>query len=118
MRFFYGGMVILGVLGMTGCQTLQQPKPVASHETHRDVQKALGSITEAISGKTLSDKELKKLSKDLRTDKEARSAIKVITDTMSGRRRVKYCPVTGRRYAPNLTVCPEHGVPLKDVSDE
>ncbi len=45
---------------------------------------------------------------------EGRSAIEIIT---AQPKRAKYCPVGGEHYAPNITLCPVHQVPLKTVED-
>ncbi len=107
-----GLLVVIVLFLFTGCQTVSQPK--AETESRKDVREALGTITQAISGKQLSKEELKNLTKDLRTNKDARSAIQSITDSMSRKTvKVKYCPVTGRRYAPRVVICPVHKVKLK-----
>ncbi|VAX35147.1 hypothetical protein MNBD_UNCLBAC01-1807 [hydrothermal vent metagenome] len=104
------------VVFLAGCQTMQT-QPKAKTESRKDVQKALGTITEAISGKHLSEKELRDLARDIRTNKETQSAIESITGAVGGEEKsVMYCPLTGRRYAPSLTICPEHGVALKEVA--
>ena len=109
--------LLVGILFLTGCQTMSQPK--SENESRKDVKEALGTIAEAISGKELSEKELKNLSKDLRTNKEAQSAIQSITNSMNKKSAIiKYCPLTGRRYAPRVMICPEHNVELKILEDE
>ncbi len=114
MRLF---SLLIGIIFLTGCQTMAQPK--AENESRRDVKEALGTIAEAISGKQLNEKELKDLSKDLRTNKEAQSAIQSITNSMNKKAViVKYCPITGKRYAPRVIMCPEHHVKLKILKDE
>ena len=104
------------IIFLSGCQTMQM-QPKAKTESRKDVEKALGTITEAISGKNLSEKELRNLARDIRTNKEARSAIESITGAVGGKETsIMYCPLTGKRYAPRLTECPEHGVALKEVA--
>jgi len=108
-------IILVLMLFLTGCQTLRQPK--AKMESREDVQSALETITEALSGRQLSEEELNNLARDLKTDKEAQSAIQSITNSMSGKKvNIKYCPVTGKRYAPSLVNCPEHGVALKELN--
>ena len=71
----------------------------------------------ALSGKPLSKKELKSLENQIRTDKEAQSAVRAITESVGEKSAVvKFCPITGERYAAHLERCPEHGVLLEVVS--
>lgn len=99
---------------LSGCQTMA---PVQHKtESREDVQEALSVVAGALSGKKLSEEELRDLVKQIRTDEDAQSAIQAITESVGGQAPVaKYCPVTGRRYAPHLEVCPEHNVELKTV---
>ena len=97
-----------------GCQTTSSVQ--GEGESREDVQEALSAIAGALSGKKLSDKELRDLERQIREDKEAQSAIQSITESVGGQAPVvKYCPVTGRRYAPHMELCPEHGVTLEIV---
>ena len=90
----------------------------SQEETRKEVEAALKSVAEAISGNDLSEEDLKVLSKQLREDEDAQSAVEAITDAMSNAvRKVKYCPVDGKRYSPNLETCPDHGMPLKWVEE-
>jgi len=85
-------------------------------ETNKDIQKAMGSIAEAIGGQPLSEEELKSLQKQIREEPQAQSAVQSITDAMGGKSMaVKYCPVTGKRYAVDIMACPVHDVTLKLV---
>ncbi len=113
---FRGSVTFFIVLFLAGCQTAS---PVQSRqETGKDVQEALSAVAGALSGRPLSEEELHDLEKQIRTDEEAQTAIQVITESVGGTPAVKYCPVTGRRYAPHLEVCPEHGVELKEVDSK
>ena len=76
----------------------------------------MGSIAEAIGGQPLTEEELKSLQKQIREEPQTQSAVQNISDAMSGKAvAVKYCPVTGKRYAADITVCPVHNVALKLV---
>lgn len=111
-----GGSAILGILiifSLAGCQTTSKVQSQA--ETTEDVSKALSAIAGALSGKQLSEEEIRNLEEQIRTDEEAQSAIQAITDAVGKAPAVKYCPVTGRRYAAHLEVCPEHQVQLEIV---
>jgi len=114
VRWIY---LCIGIIFLAGCQTIPQQSK-GEMESRKDVQKALGAMTEAISGKQLSEEKLKNLAKDLRTNEDTQSAIQSITGSMSGKEvKIKYCPVDGQRYAPSLTECPEHKVQLKLLED-
>jgi len=65
----------------------------------------------------LNEEELRDLKKQIRTDKEAQTAIQAITESVGGNQTVKYCPVTGRRYAAHIEICPEHQVKLEIVGE-
>ncbi|MEK7097357.1 MAG: hypothetical protein AAB906_00745 [Patescibacteria group bacterium] len=72
----------------------------------------------AVSGKPLDQKGLENLSREIQKDPAAKSAVKTITDSMSGQdQAVKYCPIDGQRYSPKFESCPVHQVPLKTLSD-
>ena len=82
-----------------------------------DVGEILSAVVGALSGKPLSEEELHNLKEQIQSDEEAQSAIQAIADSVGGKAtRVKYCPVTGRRYASHLEICPEHQVKLEIVS--
>ena len=88
-----------------------------SKEKSENIDEILSAVAGALSGKQLSEEELRNLEKQIQTDEEAQSAIQVITDSVGGKApQVKYCPVTGRRYASHLEICPEHQVQLEVVS--
>ena len=108
-------LIVSFVLFLFGCQTTSQVQ--GSKENTEDVGEVLSAIAGALSGKTLSEEEIRNLEEQIRTDEEAQSAIQSIADSVGGKvPSVKYCPVTGRRYASHLKICPEHQVPLEVVS--
>ena len=112
MREFRIIVLIVLLSGTVGCQTI--PKAEQKGESSQDVEQALESIAGAVSQKDLSEEEIKNFKKQLRSDPEAQSAVKAISNSMSGKNiRVKYCPVCGRRYDPKIEKCPIHGVELK-----
>lgn len=77
---------------------------------------AMKAVAESITGKQLDEKQLKKINQELKNDPEAREAVKIITDTVQGKKPVaKYSPVTGKRYAPNMEYDPETGAKLLPV---
>ncbi len=75
----------------------------------------LTTVAESISGKEISEKDARRIGRELRSDPEARSAIEAIKESLSGAEKkiIKYCPVDGVRYAPSFQECPEHKVTLK-----
>jgi len=98
-----------------GCQTTS-PGRNTKKDTE-DVREILSTVVGALSGKPLSEEELHNLEKQIQSDEEAQSAIQAIADSVGGKAtHVKYCPVTGKRYASHLEVCPEHQVQLEVVS--
>ncbi len=102
------------VLFLTGCQTVKPSQKTA--ESAGDVQKALTSVAGAISGQDMDKEDLKNLNRQLRSDEKARSAVKTLTDSLGGQPvQIKYCPLTGKRYASTIEFCPEHGVKLEFV---
>lgn len=107
--------LILALL-LAGCQTAS-PKQQVQGESREEVQEALTAVAGALSGKQLSQEELSDLEHQIRTDAQAQSAIQAITDSVGGATPVvKFCPVTGRRYAAHLQRCPVHDVLLEVVS--
>lgn len=110
-------LILFFGLTMSGCSTAIPP--MAEDETPEDVKSALGTVAGAIAGQgQLSDEELAELEQQLREDPEAQSAVQTITSSMSGTAaRVKYCPQTGKRYAPRLDTCPIHNIPLESLEN-
>jgi len=119
--------IILGsIFIICGCQTIS---PNINHqenskdnenikESNEEIQTALESIIGVISQKDAEQVDLRALGKQLRKDKEAQSAVRVISDSMSGKNlRIKYCPESGRRYDPKIIICPIHEIPLEYVED-
>jgi len=102
-------------LFLFGCQTTSQVQN--SKKDTEDIGEILAVVAGALSGKPLSEEELNNLEKQIQTDEEAQSAIQAIADSVGGKAtNVKYCPVTGRRYAFHFELCPEHQVKLEVVS--
>ena len=107
-------LVVSLALLLVGCQTTLQVQ--RSKEKNENVEGALSAVAGALSGKALSKEEVRNLEKQIQTDEDAQTAIEAITDSVGGKDpRVKYCPVTGKRYAPYLEICPEHKVKLEVV---
>lgn len=114
MIFKYFSVAVL-TLFLLGCQTISQVQ--RSKENTEDAGEILSAVAGALSGKTLSEEEIRNLEKQIRTDEEAQSAVQVITDSVGGKiSQVKYCPVTGKRYASHIEICPQHQIKLEVVS--
>ncbi len=106
-------VVCIGLF-LTGCQTVSTVK--SNREAREEAQEALSAVAGALSGRSLTDEELKGLEKQIREDEEAQTAIQAITESVGGQAPiVKYCPVTGKRYASHMEICPEHHVSLEIV---
>jgi len=103
------------VIFLFGCQTTSRDQN--SKKNTEDVREVLSTVVGALSGRSLSEDELRNLENQIQSDEEAQSAIQAIADSVGGKAtHVKYCPVTGRRYASHLEVCPEHQVKLEVVN--
>ena len=99
------------IFGLSGCA-------VKKAQNTEEIDTALESVAGALVGKELTPEEVKKLKKEIQTNPEARDAVKKITDSLQEPAAVKYCPVDGQRYAPNLKLCPAHKVELKTLIKE
>jgi len=82
-----------------------------------DLRKTVGTIAEGVSGKKLSPEEMKQLERDLMKNPEAQKAIETMGNSWIGAKQIKYCPVDGERYAPNIELCPTHNVILKTLDE-
>lgn len=93
-----------------GC-TATKPDPNNPNLTSEDAE-ALMAIGESLSGKEITQEDFKKQMKD----KEAVSAVKNITESLSNpNTSIKYCPSTGKRYSGHLTHAEDCDVPLKPL---
>jgi hypothetical protein len=94
-----------------GCQTTK------SKSSEADIE-SLKSVTESLSGTPLSDESFQELKKQIKNDPEAQTAVESITGAVGGKQAaVKYCPLTGRRYAAKLSACPIHNIELEFVEE-
>ncbi len=108
--------ILLVFCGMSliGCQTMAGPRSQKQGNVPAD--ETFSSIAGALSGKSLTPEQMRDLKKQIKTDKEAQTAIETIGHSLSGEQASpKYCPVDGQRYAPHMEVCPIHQVALKPV---
>jgi hypothetical protein len=116
MRYSFLFIILLSLF-LSGCQTASSPLK-SSSESPEDVEKALRTVATGIKGKTISDEEFKKLSKQIREDKDTQDALSTVTQSMtSSKINIKYCPVDGKRFAGTVETCPDHHVELKWVDE-
>lgn len=111
-----GALIFFLACVLSSCQTVSSSKK--SQATKVSGDEAISSIAEVWAGKHLTREEIEGLKKQLKTDKEARSAIEAITGSVTAKRGgIKYCPVDGEHYAPHVEVCPVHKIKLKAVEE-
>lgn len=119
--FFYLIFFLSLALMLTSCKTLDTKGKTAvddqDAESTEEIESALGSVVSAISGKDIKKDELRDLGRSIQKDEEARSAAETLTDSLTSRGIVKYCPIDGERYSSKLSVCPIHNVPLKVLEE-
>lgn len=109
-------VVLLSALTVGCAASRRSMASTAQAETPREVESALGSVVGAISGKTVDEKDLRDLSRQIQRDPEAQQAIESVANTMSGADlKLQYCPVDGQRFSGKFTVCPQHNVSLQEL---
>ena len=113
----------LGLLVLAGCATAsQKPGTVlgtqARGESRGDAVSAMSHVVGAVSGQEINAKDLRKLNARIAKDPQAKSAVRAITNSLSGDGQVvKYCPIDGERYSAKFEFCPVHKVRLKIVGE-
>jgi hypothetical protein len=106
-------LLIIGIaIFFYGCQTTQSNRPV----TRQDID-AVKRVASEIAGREVSEEELYRLGKMMQANAQTQEAVGVITNTLTQKPIIKYCPVDGKRFAPNITICPQHNVELKVLED-
>lgn len=117
------GIFLISLGLILGCATV--PK---NQSSNADIKKILSSddesaaamkiVAESLSGKELSDQDLKKISHDIKTDEQAQSAIATVTGAISSPLLIgHYCPVDGERFSRRVKICPKHHIPLKELEE-
>jgi len=111
--------LLMIVMGCTSTRQQILAQDVAGKSGDRqEALEALHSMTEAVSGKDVSQQDMVDLARDIDQNEEAATAVKAITDSLQGEGiSYKYCPICGKRYHPKFTYCPLHHVLLKDVEE-
>jgi len=115
------GLVACGLLWFgVGCAGLGRGRipearliNASDAESLEDVSSALTAITGSVSNRNLSEEELYQAARRMREDPQAQTAVEAISSAFDRKDiRVKYSPVTGKRYSAQLEVDPETGVKL------
>jgi len=78
-------------------------------EQQQEAKESLMSVAQGLSGKPITEEEVKKAYQD----PEAQLTIDSVKKTFETKKRMKYSPATGKRYAPSMDICPETGVRLQ-----
>lgn len=108
-KIIVGGMLVLFIYG---CRTI--PSEQTDKQLRDEAVQSLGTVASAISGKEITEDDLRDLNKQIRNDEEAKQAVDSITDALTGENTViKYCPIDGARFAPHIQKCPEHNIDLE-----
>ena len=115
-------VIMTVAVGTAGCQAhtgRMKPAPNGSplSESPQEVQSALKSMTEALSGQNMTDAELQQLGRQWARNAEVRNAVESVTGALSGQRSAKYCPVDGKRFSPDIERCPYCGAMLLNVEE-
>jgi len=122
MNFLGYRIFLILFLVFGGCTTAAPEKLLLNHpparESAQETVSAVGSIAGAISGRELTEQDLRKVSRQIQNDREAKQAVERITRALSSPGvGVKYCPVDGRRYDARFFRCPDHDVLLKELEE-
>lgn len=113
-------VIVLGVMMIAACASTRPQRQAASDqptESTMETESALRKVVGAVSGQEIDRDELRRLGREIQNDEEARSAVETISQTISGAVLIKYCPVDGQRYGPEMELCPVHQVPLEILSE-
>lgn len=103
---------------LAGCQTTSTRKTSQAKESNKEMLNAVGQVAGALAGQELTDAQKKKLVRDVQKDKDAQSALRSIAGAMDIKQAtVKYCPVDGKRYSHDLSICPVHKITLQELVD-
>lgn len=87
-------------------------------ESTQETLSAAEAVAGAVSGKDLTEQDLRRVARQVQNDPEAKQAVESISGALrSPGSGVKYCPIDGRRYDAHFSRCPEHNVPLKDLEE-
>jgi len=93
-----------------GCQTTAH-----NSADHAETVSAMTTVTQGLTNQPLSQAQLKALATQVAHDPQAQSALRSINTSFSTQQKIKYCPVDGQRFSPDMEECPIHHVKLKMV---
>ena len=115
MRFLCSVLICVLIMSSSGCSTT---KGRLEQAQQHEAEESLRAVAESLSGKKLTQEDLKELDRRLKEDGEARSAVENISNAYHGEenRSMKFCPVDGQRFSSRLQFCPEHHVELKPMT--
>ena len=121
---FLLGLSAIAAFVFGGCSTASQKQnpSLMAYDAHREspseVVTALGAVAGAVSGQDTNGQDLKRVAREMQSNREAQSAVTSIAGAVRQPRVIgKYCPVDGRRYDVRFTRCPEHQVELKSLEE-
>ena len=100
--YFIGFLLV----ALSGCQTTASLK---EKKYSQETKESLTSVAESLSGKAISEEQLKAVYRD----PESLSVLESVKESFETKKRMKYSPRTGKRYAPSMEICPETGVALE-----
>lgn len=105
MNYFQFLITIFISLSLQACQSTKTES--IQESSLQDEQEALQSVAGAITGSTVTEKDLKDVGRQVQRNPEARSAVESISSSLdSTNQKIKYCPETGERFAAHLEYCP------------
>ena len=99
-------VALAGVL--SSCGSTKDIVNTKEGESSKDAASALGVVAGSYTGKPMTEEELKQKAREIEKDPEAQSAIQALTTAS----KIKYSPVTGKRYSAELEYVPETGAKL------
>ena len=114
----YWIVTVASIIILSGC-IHQGPHrdslPLSKKETPDDVINAVIRVGKTLTGQDMSQEDVRRLGQSVAKDPEAQSAITSITQTGVD---AKYCPVDGKHFSGRVTLCPEHHVELRPISED
>ena len=113
-------LVVFLVIGCSGTSSRTRSGDFSQENMtiNQETAGSLKTVADSLAGHELTENEMKELSREMRKDPDARSAVQSVTEAMSGQNsKIKFCPVDGKRYSAKFEKCPEHDVPLEELGE-
>jgi len=104
-------LCLLTILILIGCNAIE----LQDKGRVEDLSVGVKAVAEGLTGKAFTDEEVRELERKMQSDEETQTAIQSISGALLTPKAVKYCPMTGKRYAVRLQRCPVHDVDLKSL---